>query len=538
MLLLCSDVSLAQFPYFDSYSVSGISSVSFKYKGSSRQGKAKTEVPPWIIGGGWKSYFFVDGSDTYIWSSPTPLTINRTINLKKEAIGPYNASKSYIHSPEYDSRIPVQNWKRVYHAIYSAVYFNHPTEGPVSLGFLHGENKNLVEGSITDRRARRYPNTIQKNMPINPADPRSYSGGKPFHEGWDAYNALISAAWIPNNKQTNWGQEFFKNELGPIVWPSTGYITKEGIKCTSGLTHPSSIIFDNYIYVFYSEDGPFGANIPHMEGRDKGIKVVRVPLKEALNPNSYKVYYKAPDGTESWNPSLPAGFTKENMLNFVAVQGPKASDIMNDQKKVSQEIRFSAAKVRNTNYFIGVEQYIDLSDSQKFKVALRFSFDLLHWTRRVLVVYAAGNWDVSKMNYPILLSKDGWSNTEVDIDNFYILGTEPGVKKFVNKIHLQAPVPVLRSFAMNRGNQVQVPENVILPNPCTIFFKLAYTVDTDADVEINIYNLSGQLLLTTTAGKRRGKYVEDFDVSTYPAGVYLVGIRVNTRYRIYKLVKG
>jgi hypothetical protein len=538
--LLCGNLlsgQLPQLPDLPAYTVSGVTSVSFKPNKKRNKGKVKTEVPPWIIPGGWKSYCFVDGSDTYIWSSPSPLTANRTIDFKKEGVGPYNISKSYINSSEYNSQNSVQHWKRTYHAVYSAAYIKHPVAGAVSLGFLHGENKNLVAGSITNSKSKRYPNTIQKNVPIDPKDPESYSGGSPYREGWKAYNGIISAAWVPNNEATNWGQQFFSNELGPIVWPATAYVTRFGIKCTSGLRHPSSIVYNNYVYVFYVESGAYGNNIPDEEGRGEGIKVARAPINDALNPLSYQVYYKAPNGVESWKRSLPDGFTKEKMLNYIAVKGAKASDLMNDQKDQSQEIRFSVAKVENANYFIGVEEYIDHADKAIWKVGLRFSADLVHWTDRKFIVKEARDWKDIHINYPIFLSHDGWSNTEIDIKDFYIIGTDPGVHNSVNKIHFQAPSANATNFATSFMIQSQGQLNSVLPNPNTGLFTVNYTVDSLSHVEIILYNLFGQQMQSRRGEKKPGKYIEGFNISDYPAGMYLVAIKMRNRYNIYKILK-
>ncbi len=522
----------AQFPRFDSYSMSRVSTVFFNVARSYGKGKNIAEVPPWIIGGGYRSYFFVDGSDTYIWSTKASLTDRKTIDLNS-AVGPSQASMSYIHDRNYNSEQKILNWKRNYHGIYTAVYFNHPTRGPISLGFLHGENKNEISED------RSFQNTIQPNVPIDPGDPTSYSGGNPFHDGWKAYNAMISAAWIPNNSQSNWGQQFFANELGPIVWPSTGYVTKGGVKCTSGLRHPSSIIAGDYVYIFYVDSGPFGSNIPAEEGRSEGIKVVRAPVAQALDAHSYTVYYRDVAGNESWLPSLPYGFTKETMLDFVSVKGPKSTDIMGDTKDVSDEIRFSVAKVRNANYFIGVEEYMDLTDAKKYKVALRFSNDLVHWTNRSLIVTTADNWSTTNMNYPIFLSKDGWSNTDIDIDDFYLLGTGSVAANVVNRIHITkvSGSPTQMSSLMAYNSQA-VAGNMIYPNPTKGLFRIAYTVNTLSHVRIDIFNILGKRLATVdNEQKEQGKYVDVFDMSNYPDGVYLIEVINNDKKRTYKLIK-
>jgi hypothetical protein len=510
------------------HTVSELSAVTFLCKGAFKETN-RTEVPPWIIAGGWRSYFFADGIGTYVWSSPASMTDNNAIDLNI-ASRPYQASTSYIDSYNYDPGRPIDNWKRNYHGIYSAASFQHPVAGPVSLAFLHGENKNVISNHS------QYQNTIQPNVHINTNDPDSYSGGG--HEGWDAYNGIISAAWVPNILQTNWGQQFFKNELGPIAWPATGYITKSGIKCTAGLRHPSSLLVGDSIYVFYLESGPYGNNIPVEEGRHQGIKVIRASLKDALDPHGYQVYYRAPDSTVTWNTSLPEGFTKENMLNYVAVRGPKATDIMGDREGTSEEIRFSAAKVRNTDYFIGVEEYADLTDDKKIKVALRFSKDLVNWTERASILYTADSWSQSRVNYPIFLSKDGWTNTEVDIDDFYILGTGSTVSNQVNRMHVQASQ--MRSFmALSAARTLgPAPPDRLFPNPCTGLFKLTYTVNELSDVTIIIFDPGGSKLMSLSKGTlHAGTYTEELDISKWADGIYVVKIITNNNSRLYKVIK-
>jgi len=525
-------VARAQYPSLGSYSVSKISTVYFNVTKTSGKEKNNAEIPPWIIPGGYRSYFFVDGSGTYIWSSKSSLIDSKSIDLDG-AVGPNQASQSYINEKEYNGYNNVENWKRNYHAIYSAVYINEPAVGPISLGFLHGENKNEIIGN------KSYQNTIQPNVTINPSDPNSYSGGTPFHDGWNAYNAIISAAWTVNNKQTNWGQRFFSNDLGPIVWPSTGYVTRGGVKCTSGLRHPSALVANEYVYIFYTDSGPFGSNIPAEEGRSEGIKVARAPLSSALDPNSYKVYYRDPSGRESWLSSLPVGFTKEHMLDFVAVKGPKTTDIMRDDRGISDEIRFSVAKVRNTDYFIGVEEYMDLANGKKYKVALRFSTDLIHWTNRALIVATASTWNDTNMNYPIFLSNDGWSNTEIDIDDFYLLGTGTMPGNYVNKIHLtKTSVSASQSLAAMSYNWQNISEVAVYPNPTQGSFVLAYGLGTPSLVQINLFDAGGNKLATIdNEQKEVGKYVDQFDISTYPGGVYFIETLIEGKRRTYKLIK-
>lgn len=529
------NAQLLKLPNLQSYTISNVTTVNFRANKAANKGKIKTEVPPWIIPGNWYSYLFVDGFGTNMWSTPSPLSTTGTIDLKRLGEGPYNVSNCYIKSDAFENLKPGYDWKRTYHAIYSAALINHTKYGKVSLGFLHGENKNFVEGNAQNPASRKYRNTIQKNVPIVPDDHSTYSGGSPYLEGWLAYNSIISAAWVPNNEETNRGRQFFSNELGPIVWPSTAYVTEQGVKATCGLSHPSSIVHGDYVYVYYVESGAYSSDVPNDEGRHEGIKVARAPLNDALDPQSYQVYYKAPNGAESWNRSLPAGFTKEKMLDFVAVQGAKSYDIMDDDQNVWQEIRFSAAKVENTDYFIGVEEFIDHADNNLWKIAIRFSADLVHWTDRKLIVRAAPEWNDIRVNYPIFLSRDGRSNTEVDIKDFYIIGTDPGVQNGVNKIRLQANPNM--SFATSYWLQSMGLQNSVFPNPNTGPFTLYYSIDSISPVEITMCSILGQQMNMWRGEKKAGNHRLEFDITGYPAGIYLVAIKTRNRYNIYKILK-
>jgi hypothetical protein len=347
---------------------------------------------------------------------------------------------------------------------------------------------------------------------------------------------MISAAWTPMDAN----QPFFQNELGPIAWPSNGYTTAAGVKCTAGLRHPASIVEGDYVYVFYTDAGPYATNIPDEEGRREGIKVIRASLDSALDPRSYHAFYKDSSGRDTWIPALPKGFTKENMLSFVSVRGPKTTDIMRDSDNVSQEIRFSAAKVRNAGYYIGVEQYIDRTDSQKYKVALRFSSDLANWSERYLVVYTAANWNKSRMNYPIFLSNDGTSNTEIDINDFYILGTGYTEADYVNRIHIQQS-PSLSVSALRVAAFSSSLDNTekLFPNPTEGPCQLQYTLsDPSSEVKIVLYDMNGrQLQLLDQASRPAGTYTRNIDIGSLQNGMYLIALYVNNRLRLYRVVK-
>jgi hypothetical protein len=558
LLLVAGPVtSFCQYPSLHQYKLSGITSTVFEYKGCflnsdchEKQEKRITEVPPWVIDGGVRTYFFVDGRQSVLWSSPKSLTTNSTIDLKNYANGPDVATRPYIMERFYSSRVKKYDWRRNYHAIYTAQVLWPKDAGRVVVGFCHSENKNEVSGDCY--LGHWTNNTIQANVPIDCNDPNTYSGGKPYRDGWAAYNALLTAVWTPYNEQTAWGQGAFANDLGPIAWPCTGYVTTTGIKATSGLRHPSSILRGDSVYIFFVDGGPFGDNVPEVEGRKGGVKVLRVHKDKVLDAHGYSIYYKDPQGGEHWSPSLPEGFTKEKMLDYVAVKGPKSTTLLNDKGAYYQVIRFSVAKVKEREGYIGVEQYIDFSDrtpdhKPTWKVALRYSADLVNWSDRQLIVYKTHSWEASQMNYPVLLNKEGSSNTEVDANEFYIVGSEHTPADHINKIRVYDPAAGLAvepagspRLLMQSLSTVAVPTTVEVlpfPNPFEGFLNVRMTVPAHSRVRIYLITPEGRRLRRLADATTSNLYKASFNLSSLPPGLYLLECLVEGTYVYKKIVK-
>ncbi|MCW3073262.1 MAG: hypothetical protein JWP69_331 [Flaviaesturariibacter sp.] len=222
------------------------------------------------------------------------------------------------------------------------------------------------------------------------------------------------------------------NDMGPIAWPSMAYMTTDSIKTTAGLRHPSSIVKGDSVYIFYIESGVYKGLTPAEEGRQGGTKLLRVHKDSLLNPHNYQAFYR--EEKETWNASLPAGFTKENMLQYATVKGPKTTDILGGNSKSSDVVRFSVAKLRNRNGFIGVEEYHNWG-SPVYYLALRFSSNLMNWSDRQ-IIYSAPSWETALYHYPVFLDKEGKSNTEVDEADFFILGTPSRWNNAVNRLRI------------------------------------------------------------------------------------------------------
>lgn len=532
----------AQYPDLGRYKAASAGTVTFHYHCNDWQGflqgcdfeaqKMKMEVPPWMIPGRWHSYFMVDGKNSYVCSTPADMAVNSDIDVKDDGVGPFDASTRSVGRGGRGCNGRGRDWSRVYYAIYSAEYFRHPVEGAVSLGFLHGENKDVCDGE----------NDCHNTINTDPANVCPFKG-----DFWPRYNSFVCASWIPNTQATNWGQQYFSNELGPIVWPCTGYLQPDGVKATTGVNHPSSIQYNGYVYVFYHDAGPYsGLNSHSEEGRQEGIKVVRAPLSEALNPYAYQAYYRDPSGNEYWNPSLPEGFTKETMLDYLREKGPMTTDLMGDEgNNQFGNLRFSVAQVRGKDYFIGVESYIDYADGHKYKTALRFSTDLVHWTDRGMVVDEASGFKASTMNYPIFLSGDGWSNSVVDENNFYILGTGSEITNRVYKKHislsdagLTPQVLIQRNGPIIAGGNGSMQVMSVSPNPGPGLFQLRYTLGDYAIIRVNVLDIMGRRLIRGVPAQRApGAYTEEVDLGGFAGGVYLLELMTGKERQVVKVLK-
>jgi len=542
VMAICAVIRVyGQFPDLSGYSILSEGTVSFNYKCDGLEGftngcnfeaqKMKMEVPPWMIPGRWHSYFMVDGQNSYVVSSPADLVHNSVIDIRHDGTGPRDVSTHALARYGDGCKGPqVDNWSRVYYAIYSAEYFVHPDVGAVSLGFLHGENKDVCHDGEDCH------NTINHD-PVNVCP---FSG-----DYWPRYNSFVSAAWQANNQATNWGQQYFSNDMGPVTWPSTGYLQADGVKATTGVNHPTSIQYNGYVYVFYHDAGPYGGlNTHDEEGRHEGIKVVRAPLSDALNPYAYKAYYQDKDGNEQWNPSLPAGFTKERLLDFLYEKGPMSTDLMGDEgNNAYANLRFAVARVRNTDYFIGVESYIDYKDGRKHKTALRYSNDLLHWTDRVRIIDEAKDFKTSQMNYPILLSSDGWSNSVVDANDFYVLGTAAAISNVVYKKHilLRPPAALVQTMSLAGASPLgpSAPLSVqsVAPNPGHGLVRLSYTLADYSLVRVNLLDITGRRLQRVGPVERGpGANTEMVDLSGRAQGMYIMEVMAGSSRQLLKVL--
>ena len=540
------------------------------YKCQEIRNKLNTEIPYWIIGGGgeWRSYFYTDGASSYIISIPKDLVSNNSLRLN-DGVGPTEIASPLSGCP---AAIPVpadlnvhtnatgtiskathsidltdgfeananytaaivnglmsgQDWKRSYYNIWSSHFIESSQAGPISLGFLHAENKAKCG----------CPSTVSPYNPIvNDPYYCEYDG-----DYFPTRGNFVCATWVKNDASTNYGQANFNNDMGPIVWPSNGYEMENGLRISTGTGGPSSIIYDQYVYVFYIDHGPFAWKnaypVPQEEGRAEGVKVIRAPIFEALTPSAWRAYYKDPNGNVSWNPALPAGFDKNNIDLFWNRKGPKATDLMGDELNNRFESnRFSVAKVRNATGFIGIETYMT---GNGFAFALRYSEDLLNWSERY-VIDEGQSWDNVNLGYAVFLDFAGWTNNEVDINNFFIMGKKPaadgGNDQYVRKYHIYNKFPA-RIATKASSEKTSTIKAGIIPTPNTGSFRLNYQLTSHSKVQINVFDVMGRKLYTVAPGvKGAGNYSENINIGSQNKGMYIVELIVDGKKEILKTIK-
>ena len=317
---------------------------------------------------------------------------------------------------------PSKPWIYNYNGVYSAYVKDELGSNPVLFGAVHGEDKNeIVNGT-------RVQNTVDTNFSVNPnfnvANCASGYTGSVYNDCWDAYNAFISLATIPYNTATTWGRIPWTN-LGPMVWPSTGYTKPDGSKASDGVRVPTFFASnDGYLYVYYLDNSIAGGGL-------YGIKVARALISDLPTKGQF-AFYSYVNGSFN-QPTLPTGFSNASIASFYSTKGPQTLSLFDTS--VTTPISFAVAAVAGTSDYIGVLQYLDSNNI--LRVALTTSSDLVHWSSPITVEQSP-SWGSGTLDFPLFIDSTGWTNTHVDPSNFYIEGTD--VSGGVHLLHLSVKV--------------------------------------------------------------------------------------------------
>jgi hypothetical protein len=243
-----------------------------------------------------------------------------------------------------------------------------------------------------------------------------------------AYNAFISVAVSPF---VAGGFGAFVNQ-GPVVWPASGYTDGGDGKLSYGVRQPSAIVAPDFIdklagdfyYVYYVDESI--ANL--------GTKVARAPVLPSGAPGPFVSW----TGADFDTPALPAGFTPASFASFFDQPGPPSVAVVPDNT-----IRVSVAHVSDVTpaTYLAVEEIYDATST--WRIILRASHDLVHFGPSVEIAELAQPLGVASatLRYPLFLSADATSNTEIQSSGFYLIGTDQTVfPDLINEVFVAVAV--------------------------------------------------------------------------------------------------
>ena len=395
------------------------------------------EFPPNVVTAGGRRFVFMSGGLSYVYEVAPSMHILRepqriTESERVYSIGGFDyelTTGKRTLATEYSRQ--QYYWKKTYCGTFNVdVLPADAKEGEWVFSINHNENKN-------ERFARPYGTFyVHNSVNLNdPAGPETSSGSTPkgYSDYQPGYFGFVSMSYAPLTAETRYGMILNQHDMGPILWPWTGFLTKDGKskhpQYRNPHPHPSSLIAEDpkdgrkYIYAFQIESStkPDG---------DRMIMAARSPIESRAMPGSFRNLYQG----EYTEPSLPENM-KEDVGVLLTRPGGRCDPIHPSLDGTHEGmIRFFAARLKRSGLFLSVETYSVREGGERYtETALRLSADLRTWTDRFVVP----NTKVSSrqihsetppynMYYPKFLSADGSSHYELDESvPFYIIATKP-----------------------------------------------------------------------------------------------------------------
>lgn len=322
-------------------------------------------------------------------------------------------------------------WKKTYCGTFNVDVMPPDSANPEWIFSInHNENKN--ERFTWPFGTFYVHNSINLN---DPAGPKTSSGPTPtgYADYQPGYFGFVSMSYAPLTEDTRFGMILNKHDMGPILWPWSGFLTEDGKgkhpRYKNPHPHPSSLLAEDpkdgkkYLYIFQIESAVSSDG-------DRMIMASRAPIASRAMPGSFLNFYRG-DYTE---PSLPKNM-KEDIALLLTRPGGRCDPIHPSLDGTHERMnRFFVARLKRSGLFLSVETYsIQEGNESYVETALRLSEDLRNWTGRFVVP----NTRVSSrqrrsetppfyMSYPKFLSADGFSHYEIDeSERFYIIATKP-----------------------------------------------------------------------------------------------------------------
>lgn len=302
-------------------------------------------------------------------------------------------------------------WRRCYYGLLSAENAVSPFSGKECIvGGMHGENKN---GTYCIPPRYITTTVLPEGTFEQPKD-----GTLPFPDYYnmdEVYFAFVCLTYLEKGEEKD--AYFMNHDLGPVVWPSAGYLRRDDRPQSLGVSHPYLFRHGGYLYLYYSEE--LYEDADQEEGRQAGIKVARAP-DDGWRPENFRTWYNG-DFTEK---ALPEGFDRFDR-RFVYEKGGRSTPIIVHPNGYNVNC-FSVAKIRGMDLFLGI------SWDRVQNSWLWVSADLVNWHMCLQVPYFG--WAV--MCYPALYDAAFTTQKEIDLDDFYIVGMNHQKEPCVNAIHV------------------------------------------------------------------------------------------------------
>jgi len=404
-----------------------------------------TEITPWALENktktGGNHLFLVSSNKTFLCEFPDNIfgsIFTSTVSSCKLRQGS-TINRQTVNNT-YDTTLPL--WRRDFYGAFSG-HIVVTDSGTLIYAINHGELLNNDYFMPLGQPCYPTPNI---GYWIPPCD------GQPENV---SYNAFVTMSSF------NFGRDFYSQtpftDLGPVVWPANGYVDA-GKKATYlGILHPSSIIKDGYLYVFF-RDTSLGQD---SEGRGPGPKVARAPITSTgVDPKSFKTYYNGAF-TDS---ALPQGFDKNNIMNYFNKKGGRSSSLFvrdYSPQYITNTYSFAVAKIKNNPGYLGVSN--DLIKGLSF----RFSLDLVNWSNDTVLSQGGAAGDSGPFMYARLADINGDSSSEIDPQDFYVIGTQNHI---VNKMHLKLNNLPTFSGDLNADGKVNIYDYVKLLNGFNVIY--------------------------------------------------------------------
>ena len=392
--------------------------------------KASNEYPPSVVTAGERRHLFIGSAMSYTYEIPVDTHILKQpeCHLESEetfSIGGFDhliRSSMLNFRSKYDRR--EWYWKKNYCGTFSVDVMESDANHPEWVfAITHCENKNeIVRTGYMDCF---FHNSIDLNTPATEetsSGVRTVENERRYRDYQPAYFGFVTMAYAPITEETRWGAELFHHDMGPIIWPQSGFLTPDGKDKSPGYKnphpHPSSLVAEDprdgkkYLYVF--------ANISSTRPDiNTMVGACRSPIEERGLPGTYLNFYKG----EYTEPSLPHDMSEELDV-LLTRRGGRADALHPTLYNIN---RFFVARLKRSGLFLSVESY---REGECLETALRLSSDLRTWTDRFVIPSTRVKSHRKRIDpglyYPKFLSMDGSTHYEIDeSEPFYIIGTKP-----------------------------------------------------------------------------------------------------------------